>query len=191
MLFQKKKDGTLRLCIDYHGLNQVTVKNKYPIPRVDKLLDRLDGSKVFMKIDRRSGYYQIRVKESDIPKTTFSMRYGHYEFTVMSFGLTNTPTTFNRLMRNIFRPYLDNFVLVFFDDILVYSKSLEEHEKHVCKVLQLLRENKLYVKKSKCMFCTSQIKYLGFIVSEEGISVDLAKVKDILDWRIPMNVSEV
>ena len=171
VLFQKKKDGTLRLCIDYRGLNQVTVKNKYPIPRIDELLDRLHGSKIFTKIDLRSGYYQIRVKESDIPKTAFSTRYGHYEFTVMSFGLTNAPATFNRLMQDIFRPYLDDFVLVFFDDILVYSKSLEEHEAHVRKVLQLLRENKLYAKKSKCTFCTSQIEYLGFIVSKEEISV--------------------
>ena len=171
MLFQKKKDGTLCLCIDYQGINQVIVKNKYLIPRIDELLDRLHGSKVFMKIDLRSGYYQIRVKESDVPKIAFSMRYGHYEFTIMSFGLTNAPMTFNRLMQDIFKPYLDDFVLVFFDEILVYSKSMEEHEGHVRKVLQLLRENKLYAKKSKCTFCTSQIEYLGFIVSEEEIDL--------------------
>ena len=191
MLFQKKKDGTLCLCINYRGLNQVTVKNKYSIPRIEKILDRLHGSKVFTKIDLRLGYYQIRVKEFDIPKIAFSTRYGHYEFTVMSFGLTNAPATFNQLMQDTFRPYLDDFVLVFFDDILVYSKSMEEHEGHVCKVLQLLRENKLYAKKSKCTFCTSQTEYLGFIISEEKILVDLGKVKDILDWPIPPNVSEV
>ena len=191
VLFQKKKDGTLRLCIDYRGLNQVTVKNKYPIPRIDELLDRLHGSKVFTKIDLRSGYYQIRVKDSDIPKTAFNTRYGHFEFTVMSFGLTNTPATFNRLMQDIFRPYLDDFVLVFFDDILVYSKSIEEHEEHVRKVLRLLREHKLYAKKSKCRFFSPQIEYLGFIVSDEGISVDPAKVKDIIEWPVPKNVSEV
>ena len=134
----------------------MTVKNKYPIPRIDKLLDRLHGSKVFTKIDLRSGYYQIRVKDSDIPKTAFNTRYGHYEFTVMSFGLTNVPATFNRLMQDIFRLYLDDFVLVFFDDILVYSKSIEEHEEHVRKVLQLLREHKLYAKKSKCKFFSPQ-----------------------------------
>ena len=167
------------------------MKNKYPIPRIDELLDRLHGSKVFTKIDLRSGYYQIRVKDSDIPKTAFTTRYGHYEFTVMSFGLTNAPATFNRLMQDIFRLYLDDFVLVFFDDILVYSKSIEEHEEHVRKVLQLLREHKLYAKKSKCKFFSPQIEYLGFIVSEEGISVDPAKVKDIIEWPIPKNVSEV
>ena len=122
ILFQKKKDGSLRLCIDDRGLNQVTVKNKYPIPRIDELLDRLHGSKVFTNIDLRSRYYQIRIKDFDIPRTAFNTRYGHYEFTVMSFGLTNAPTTFNRLMQEIFHPYLDEFVLFFFDDILVYSR---------------------------------------------------------------------
>ena len=191
VLFQKKKDGSLRLCIDYRGLNQVTVKNKYPIPRIDELLDRLHGSKVFTKIDLRSGYYQIRVKDSDIPRTAFNTRYGHYEFTVMSFGLTNAPATFNRLMQDIFHPYLDEFVLIFFDDILVYSKSEEEHEIHVRKTLELLRQHKLYAKKSKCKFFSTQVEYLGFIVSEKGISVDPAKVKDILEWPIPKNVSEI
>ena len=190
VLFQKKKDGSLRLCIDYRGLNQVTVKNKYPIPRIDELLDRLHGAKIFSKIDLRSGYYQIRIKESDIPKSAFNTRYGHYEFTVMSFGLTNAPATFN-LMQDIFRPYLDDFVLVFFDDILVYSKSEEEHEAHVRKVLELLREYELYAKKSKCTFYTSHVEYLGFIVSEEGISVNPAKVRDIVEWPEPKNVSEV
>ena len=169
----------------------MTVKNKYPIPRIDELLDRLHGSKIFTKIDLRSGYYQIRVKEADIPKTAFSSQYGHYEFTVTSFGLTNALATFNRLMQDIFRPYLDDFVLVFFDDILVYSKSREDHEKHVKKVLQLLREHKLYAKKSKCSFFSPQIEYLGFIVSEDGISVDPAKVKDIVEWPISKNISEV
>ena len=138
MLFQKNKDGTLRLCIDYRGLNLVIVKNKYPIPRIDELLDRLYGAKIFSKLDLRSGYYQIRIKEHDISKTAFNTRYRHYEFTVMSFGLTNVPASFKRLMQDIFRPYLDDFVLVFYDDILVYSKSVEEHEEHACKVLEIL-----------------------------------------------------
>ena len=169
----------------------MTVKNKYPIPRIDELLDRLHGSKVFSKIDLRSGYYQIRVKEADISKTAFNTRYGHFEFTVMSFGLTNAPATFNRLMQDIFKPYLDDFVLVFFDDILIYSKTQEEHEDHVRKVLHLLRQHKLYAKRSKCSFYALQIEYLGFIVSQNGISVDPAKVEDIVSWPQPKTVSEV
>ena len=135
----------------------------------------------------RSGYYQIRVKDSDIPKIAFNTQYGNF----ISFGLTNAPATFNRLMQDIFRLYLDDFMLVFFDDILVYSKSIEEHEENVCKVLQLLREHKLYAKKRKCKFFSPQIEYLGFIVSEEGISVDPTNVKDIVEWPISKNVSEV
>ncbi|MCO5585991.1 hypothetical protein L7F22_039928 [Adiantum nelumboides] len=191
VLFQKKKDGSLRLCIDYRGLNQVTVKNKYPIPRIDELLDRLHGSKIFTKIDLRSGYYQIRIKESDIPKTAFNTRYGHYEFTVMSFGLTNAPASFNRLMQDIFRPYLDDFVLVFFDDILIYSKDEADHEGHVRKVLEILRQHQLYAKESKCTFCSPQVSYLGFIISADGISVDPKKIKDIVEWPQPTSVSKV
>ncbi|MCO5605121.1 hypothetical protein L7F22_059301 [Adiantum nelumboides] len=191
ILFQKKKDGSLRLCINYRGLNQVSIKNKYPIPRIDELLDRLHGSKIFTKIDLRSGYYQIRIKESDIPKTAFNTRYGHYEFTVMSFGLTNAPASFNRLMQDIFRPYLDDFVLVFFDDILIYSKDEANHEGHVRKVLEILRQHQLYAKESKCTFCSPQVSYLGFIISIEGISVDLEKIKDIVEWPQPSSVSEV
>ena len=135
VLFQKKKDGSLRLCIDYRGLNLVTIKNKFPIQRINEMLDRLHGAKLFSKIDLQSGYYQIKVPQPHIPKTAFNTRYGHFEFTVMSFGLTNAPATFNRLMQDIFRPFLDGFVLVFFDNILVYSKSEEEHKEHVKKVL--------------------------------------------------------
>ena len=191
VLFQKKKDGTLRLCIDYRGLNNLTVKNKYPIPRIDELLDRLHGSTVFSKIDLKSGYYQIRIKDEDIPKTAFNSRYGHYEFTVMSFGLTNAPATFNRLMQDIFKHQLDKYILVFFDDILIYSKNEEEHEKHVREVLSILREHQLYAKMSKCTFFSKKVEYLGFIVSEEGIAVDPAKVQDIIDWPQPKNIKEV
>ncbi|MCO5572769.1 hypothetical protein L7F22_026528 [Adiantum nelumboides] len=176
VLFQKKKDGSLRLCIDYRGLNQVSLKNKYPIPCIDELLDRLHGAKMFTKIDLRSGYHQIRIKESDIFKTGFNTRYGHFEFIVMPFGLINAPATFNRLMQDIFCKYLDEFVLVFFDDILIYSKDEGEHQGHVHKALEILWEHKLYAKLNKCVFNTPEVSYLGLIITPEGISVDPAKI---------------
>ncbi|EOX93842.1 Uncharacterized protein TCM_002794 [Theobroma cacao] len=152
VLFVKKKDGSLRLCIDYRQLNKVTVKNKYPLPRIDDLFDQLQGAQCFSKIDLRSGYHQLRIRNEDIPKTAFRTRYGHYEFLVMSFGLTNAPAAFMDLMNRVFKPYLDKFVVVFIDDILIYSKSREEHEQHLKIVLQILREHRLYAKFSKCEF---------------------------------------
>ena len=152
VLFVKKKDGSLRLCIDYRELNKVTIKNKYPLPRIDDLLDQLSGSSVFSKIDLRSGYHQLRVKAEDVLKTAFRTRYGHYEFLVMPFGLTNTPAVFMDYMNRIFCPYLDQLVVVFIDDILIYSKSIEEHEKHLRMVLNILKEKQLYAKLSKCKF---------------------------------------
>jgi hypothetical protein len=172
VLFVKKKDGTLRLCIDFRQLNKVTMKNKYPLPRIDDLFDQLKDAKIFSKIDLRSGYHQVRIKEEDINKTTFRTRYGHYEFTVVPFGLSNAPVVFMCLMNGIFREYLDKFVIVFLDDILIYSKSEEEHEKHLRMVLQVLREHQLYAKLSKCSFYQRKIHYLGHIISEEGIAVD-------------------
>ena len=152
VLFVKKKDGTWRLCIDYRQLNKVTIRNKYPLPHIDDLFDQLQGAKVFSKIDLRSGYHQLRIREPDIPKTTFRMRYVHYEFLVMSFGLTNAPAVFMDLMNRVFRPYLNRFVIVFIDDILVYSRSELEHERHLGLVLQPLRQHQLYAKFSKCEF---------------------------------------
>jgi hypothetical protein len=152
VLFVKKKDGTLRLCIDFRQLNKVTVKNKYPLPRIDDLFDQLKDEKIFSKIDLRSGYHQVRIKYEYINKTSFQTRYGHYEFTVVPFGLSNAPIVFMCLMNGIFREYLDKFVIVFLDDILIYSKSEEEHEKHLRMVLQVLREHQLYAKLSKCSF---------------------------------------
>ncbi|MCO5610521.1 hypothetical protein L7F22_064760 [Adiantum nelumboides] len=189
--FQKKKDGTFRLCIDYRGLNQCTVKNKYSLPRIDELFDRLSGAQYFSKIDLRSGFYQVQIQAEDIPKTAFNTKFGHYEFVVMPFGLTNAPATFNRLMTDLFREGLDNFVLIFFDDILVYSKTREEHEQHLRQVLEILRTAKLYAKRSKCLFFVEKVAYLGFIVSKDGISPDPAKVEAVVKWPIPQSVSEV
>ena len=152
VLFVEKKDGTQRMCIDYRSLNEVTIKNKYPLPRIDDLFDQLKGACVFSKIDLRSGYHQLRIRRTDIPKTAFVTRYGLYEFIVMSFGLTNAPAYFMYLMNKVFMEYLDKFVVVFIDDILVYSKNEEEHEEHLRLVLQKLREHQLYAKFSKCEF---------------------------------------
>ena len=150
ILFVKKKDGSLRLCIDYRELNKVTIRNQYPLPRIDDLFDQLQGARVFSKIDLRSGYHQLKIRSEDVPKTAFKIRYGHYEFLVMPFGLTNAPSVFMDLMNRIFQPYLDQFVIVFIDDILIYSGSKEDHEEHLRVVLQILRENQLYAKFSKC-----------------------------------------
>ena len=152
VLFVRKKDGSLRMCIDYHQLNKVTIKNRYPLPRIDDLFDQLVGASYFSKIDLHSGYHQIRVRDCDIPKTAFHTRYGHFEFFVMSFGLTNTPAIFMDLMNRIFKPFLDLFVVVFIDDILVYSRSKEDHEGHLRIFLQVLRDESLYAKFSKCEF---------------------------------------
>jgi hypothetical protein len=152
VLFVKRKDGTLRLCIDYKQLNKVTIKNKYPLPRIDDIFDQLGGPSIFSKIDLRSGYYQIRIKGEDIHETTFQTRYCRYEFLVVPFGLTNAPATFMCLMTNVLSKFLDKFVLVFIDDILIYSKNREEHEEHLRLVLQVLREHQLYAKFNKCDF---------------------------------------
>ena len=151
-LFVKKKDGTLRICINYRQINKVTVKNKYPLPRIEDLSNQLKGASVFSKIDLRSRYYQLRVKEVDVPKTAFKTRYGHYEFLVIPFGLTNAPAAFMDLMNRVFSPYLDQFVVVFINEILVYSKDAQEHEHHLRIVMQTLRENQLFAKLSKCDF---------------------------------------
>ncbi|KAJ8748563.1 hypothetical protein K2173_003464 [Erythroxylum novogranatense] len=191
VLFVKKKDGTLRMCIDYRQLNRVTVKNRYPLPMIDDLFDQLRDAGVFSKIDLRSGYYQFRVKDVDVPKTTFRTRYGHYEFLVMPFGLTNAPATFMDLMNRVFRPYLNQFVVVFIDDILVYSRNEHDHSEHLRIVLQTLKERQLYAKLSKCDFWLQEISFLGHVVSSEGIRVDPSKIEAIVNWKPPRNVTEV
>ena len=191
VLFVTKKDGSLRLCIDYKQLNRVTIRNEYPLPRVDELFDHLQGSRVYSKIYLRSRYYQLRVQESDVPKTAFRTRYGHYEFLVMPFGFTNAPTLFIDLMNRVFQSYLDRFVIVFIDDILVYSGSPEENLEHLRIVLQTLREWKLYTKLSKCQFWFDKVAFLGHVISAEGVSVDPLKTEVVVSWKPPKNVSEV
>ncbi|GJT22284.1 putative nucleotidyltransferase, ribonuclease H [Tanacetum coccineum] len=181
----------MRLCIDYRELNRITIRNRYPLPRIDDLFDQLQGAKYFSKIDLRSGYHQLRVREQDISKTAFRTRYGHYEFLVMPFGLTNAPAVFMDLMNRIFHEYLDKFVIVFIDDILVYSKSEEEHERHLRIVLEILRQKKLYAKFSKCEFWLQQVAFLGHIVSADGIIMDPSKVEAITKWPRPTTVTEV
>ena len=180
VLFVKKKDKTLRLCIDYRQLNRVTIKNRYPLPRIDDLFDQLREARVYSKIDLRTGYHQLRVRETDIPKTAFRTRYGHFEFTVMPFGLTNAPTAFINLMHRVFQPYLDQFVVIFVDDILIYSQSKWEHEYHLRIVLQLLRDHQLYSKFSKCEFWLTEVRFLGHVVLASGVSVDLEKVEALM-----------
>ncbi|KAK8944847.1 hypothetical protein KSP39_PZI007981 [Platanthera zijinensis] len=191
VLFVKKKDGSLRLCIDYREMNKLTEKNMYPIPRIDDLFDQLVGSMVYSKLDLKSRYYQLRIRESDIPKTAFSTRYGHYEFTVMSFGLTNAPSVFMDLMNRTFREYLDHFVIVFIDDILVYSQCEEDHFKNLHLVLEMLRRNQLYAKFSKYEFWLSSVAFLGHIVNGEGIAVDPDKIVSICEWPVLSTVAEV
>ena len=169
MVFVKNKDGTLRLCIDYRQLNKLTVKNKYLFPKIDDLFDQLKGASIFSKIDLRSRYHQLRIKDADVHKTAFRTRYGHYEFLVMPVCLTNAPVAFMDLMNRVFRSYVDQFVIVFIDDILVYSKDREDHDTHLRVVLETLRKERLYAKLRKCEFWLKEVSFLGHIVSEEGI----------------------
>jgi hypothetical protein len=180
-LFVSKKDKGLRLCVDYRPLNAVTIKNKYPLPRIDILFDQLVGAQVFSRIDLRSGYHQIKIRDEDVPKTAISTRYGLYEYLVMSFGLTNAPVHFMYLMNSVSMPELDKFVVVFIDDILVYSKSTEDHEEHLRVVLQRLRDHQLYSKFSKCEFWINEVPFLGHVISSKEIAVDPSKVRDVLD----------
>jgi hypothetical protein len=184
VLFVQKKDGSQRMCVDYRSLNDVTIKNKYPLPHIDDLFDQMRGARVFSKIDLRSIYHQMKIRPSDIPKTAFSIRYGLYEFTVMLFGLTNAPTYFMNLMNKVLMEYLDKFVVVFIDNILIYSKNDSDHEVHLRLVLQKLRDNQLYAKYSKCGFWLDEVPFLGHIISNGGISVDPAKVREIVGWKI-------
>ncbi|GKE59538.1 putative reverse transcriptase domain-containing protein, partial [Tanacetum coccineum] len=185
VLFVKKKDESFRMCIDYRELNKLTVKNRYPLPRIDDLFDQLQGSSVYSKIDLRSGYHQLRVRDEDIPKTAFRTRYGHYEFQVMPFGLTNAPAVFMDIMNRVCKPYLDKFVIVFIDDILIYSHNKEEHADHLRIILELLRKEKLYAKFSKCDFWISIVQFLGHLIDSQGLHVDPAKIEVVKNWASP------
>ena len=178
------------MVVDYRGLNEVTIKNKYPLPMINDLFDRLQGAKVFSKIDMRSGYH-LKIREQDIPKTAFTTRYGLYEYTVMSFGLTNAPAYFMNMMNKVFMEFLDKFVVVFINDILVYSKNEEEHKEHLRLVLGKLKEHQLYAKFSKCEFWLKEVGFLGHVISGEGIAVDPTKVDTVTNWEAPTTVGEI
>ncbi|MBW0559837.1 hypothetical protein O181_099552 [Austropuccinia psidii MF-1] len=188
VLFIKKKDGGLRLCVDYRKLNAVTRKNKYPVPPINQLLNVFNGSSIFSKIDLRGAYNLLRIKEGDEHLTCFRTKYGSFEYLVMPFGLTNAPASFQNLVNYIFQDLLDVYVVVYLDDIMVFSKSEEEHVTHVSTVLSRLRANNLFAKASKCLFHVSSVEYLGYVVSFEVLKLDQAKVQQIVNWPPPRNL---
>ena len=191
ILFVKKKDGTLRMCIDYRALNRITVRNQYPLPRIDDLLDQLAGARIFTSLDLQSGYHQIRITEADRPKTAFKTPMGLYQFKVLSFGLTNAPSTFQSVMNAIFGDLVGKCVMVYLDDILVYSRTPAEHLAHLRAVLQRLREHKLYIKLSKCAFNKPELTYLGHVVGRTGVRVDPDKVRALREFPQPRNITEL
>ncbi|GKE98607.1 putative reverse transcriptase domain-containing protein [Tanacetum coccineum] len=191
VLFVKKNDGSFRMCIDYQELNKLTVKNRYPLPRIDDLFDQLQGSSIYSKIDLRSGYHQLKVREEDISKTAFRTRYGHYEFQVMLFGLTNAPAVFMDLMNRVCKPYLDKFVIVFIDDILIYSKNKQEHEEHLKIILELLKKEELHAKFSKSEFWIPKVQFLVHVIDNKGIHVDPSNIESVKNWASPKTLTEI
>jgi len=191
VLLVKKKDGSWRFCVDYKKLNTMTIKNRFPMPIIDEILDELHGATFFTKLDMRSGYHQVRMLPEDEYKTTFKTHHGHYQFKVMPFGLTNAPTTFQCIMNQVLHPFLRKFVMVFLDDILIYSNSLEDHLIHLQQVLEVLRVNKLYLKASKCSFAQQSLEYLGHIISDKGVATDNSKIQAMLQWPTPTSMIEL
>ncbi|GJX76343.1 putative reverse transcriptase domain-containing protein [Tanacetum coccineum] len=191
VLIVKNKDGSFIMCIDYRELNKLTIKNRYPLPRIDDLFDQLQGSSVYSKIDLRSGYHQLRVRDEDILKTAFRTRYGHYEFQVMPFSLTNAHVVFMDLMNRVCKPYLDKFVIVFIDDILIYSHNKEEHANHLRIILELLKKEKLYAKFSKCDFWIRIVQFLGLLIDSQGLHVDPDNIEAVKNWTSPTTPTEI
>jgi hypothetical protein len=191
IVFVQKKDGTWRLCIDYRALNKITVRNRYPIPRIDELLAQLTGGKYFSKIDLKSSYHQVQIEQTDVWKIAFKSKEGLFEWLVMPFSLTNAPGTFMKMMDDILRPFTNTFVVVYQDDILIYSKTWAEHLQHIQQVLHTLRQHKLYANLEKCSFGIDRVHYLGYIIDQHGVHVDPAKIQVICDWPTPTTLTEL
>lgn len=190
VILVKKKDNNLCFCIDYRRLNAATIKNKFPLPIVDKLLDELIGAALFSKLDLRTSYHQFRMRPNDEENMAFKTHNDHFYFHVMPFGITNAPTPFQCMMNTVFTAYICKFVIVFLDDIIVYNTNMQEHEQHLCLVLELLRKQP-YAKASKCSFVQPHIKYLGHVISHEGLAIDVGKTSAMHDWPVPTTATEL